>query len=206
MNASSITIGVTVFWDFENCAVPSSFSGTQIVSAIRNYCLSLGGGNVGEIKNIIAIGNQKMMKESLRKELQNCGVVLHDVPSSHKPNQSDFAILVELFKFVLDNKPPHTVIIITGDCDFVTIINTMRNRLYNIVLIHGSQVSDMLQKAANTCFVWDTFLKTFITSPINTIKQPKENTTKETISKKQIENTSKQPKEKHSQKAVRKQQ
>lgn len=71
--------------------------------------------------------------------MQESGVLLHDV--TRKANSSDLAILVELLKLVIDNKPPHCIILISGDRDFANVISTLTARKYQVFLIHSPQVS-----------------------------------------------------------------
>eukprot|EP01118_Nematostelium_gracile_P015997 TRINITY_DN6539_c0_g1_i1.p1 TRINITY_DN6539_c0_g1~~TRINITY_DN6539_c0_g1_i1.p1 ORF type:complete len:523 (-),score=148.60 TRINITY_DN6539_c0_g1_i1:86-1654(-) len=151
------TLNTTVFWDFENCPIPANGQedGVTFVTALRNYAFSVG----GELKHTYAIGNLALMDDVARKELQKCGVSLHDVPSARKSNQSDFAILSELFKFVLDNPPPQQIVLISGDSDFTTIINTLRNRLYEVTLIHGPQTPKITASAASVSYLWSAFLQ-----------------------------------------------
>jgi hypothetical protein len=77
-------------------------------------------------------------QEELRAEMQESGVLLHDV--TRKANSSDLAILVELLKLVIDNKPPHCIILISGDRDFANVISTLTARKYQVFLIHSPQV------------------------------------------------------------------
>lgn len=78
------------------------------------------------------------LKEELRADMQESGVLLHDV--TRKANSSDLAILVELLKLVIDNKPPHCIILISGDRDFANVISTLTARKYQVFLIHSPQV------------------------------------------------------------------
>ena len=70
-------ISVTIFWDFENCPVPSEMKGFHVVSALRNYVKTVG----SLLKNISAFGNLNLLKQELRTDLQQSGVLLHDVSS-----------------------------------------------------------------------------------------------------------------------------
>ena len=78
-------------------------------------------------------------QDDLRADLQESGVLLHDV--TRKANSSDLAILVEILKLVIDSKPPHCIILISGDRDFANILSTLTFRKYQVYLIHSPQVS-----------------------------------------------------------------
>eukprot|EP01113_Clastostelium_recurvatum_P022384 TRINITY_DN2669_c0_g1_i2.p1 TRINITY_DN2669_c0_g1~~TRINITY_DN2669_c0_g1_i2.p1 ORF type:complete len:922 (+),score=223.04 TRINITY_DN2669_c0_g1_i2:122-2887(+) len=152
-NTASLLTPVTVFWDIENCGVPRNVRGTTVVSAIRKLSL-----RHGLLRNISAVGNLKSIKEELRIELQGSAVLMHDVPSG-KPSAADIAILVELLKLVCDSKPPHKIILISGDRDFSNVLNVLVFRGYEVILIHLPQVSDILKSAATQSIEWNAFLQ-----------------------------------------------
>ena len=68
---------------------------------------------------------------------------------------SDKMIIVDLLAFAIDNPSPATVILISGDRDFVYAISTLRHRRYRVVLIvpkYGSHIS--LKSQASTVLEW----------------------------------------------------
>lgn len=145
-------VPVNVFWDIENCAVPTTMKGVQVVNAIRSFALQR-----GILKNISAFANLKLIRDDLRADLQESGVLLHDV--TRKANSSDLAILVEILKLVIDNKPPHCIVLISGDRDFANILSTLTFRKYQVYLIHSPQASEVLRNAATDAFEWTQLLK-----------------------------------------------
>lgn len=145
-------VPVNVFWDIENCAVPTTMKGVQVVNAIRSFALQR-----GILKNISAFANLKLIKDDLRADLQESGVLLHDV--TRKANSSDLAILVEILKLVIDNKPPHCIVLISGDRDFANVLSTLTFRKYQVYLIHSLQASEVLKNAATEAFEWSQLLK-----------------------------------------------
>lgn len=70
--------------------------------------------------------------------MQESGVLVHDV--TRKSNSSDLAILVEILKLVIDYKPPHCIVLISGDRDFANVLSTLTFRKYQVYLIHSVQV------------------------------------------------------------------
>jgi uncharacterized LabA/DUF88 family protein len=135
--------------------------GVQVVNAIRSFALQR-----GILKNISAFANLKLIKvcwcpcsaiaifpakankkysnsfcaqDDLRADMQESGVLLHDV--TRKANSSDLAILVEILKLVIDNKPPHCIVLISGDRDFANVLSTLTFRKYQVYLIHSPQVT-----------------------------------------------------------------
>ena len=54
-------------------------------------------GQALQVLDIYAIGNLKIISDSTRKELQDCGVLTLDVASG-KPSAADMSIMVEVMK------------------------------------------------------------------------------------------------------------
>lgn len=89
-------------------------------------------------------------KTTLRSELQSSGVSLTDCPHNGRKDAADKMILVDMMAFALDNPPPATIVLISGDRDFVYALSTLRNRRYNIVLIVPNKgASIILRSQAN---------------------------------------------------------
>ncbi|KAM9987373.1 hypothetical protein ACTFIZ_005413 [Dictyostelium cf. discoideum] len=112
----------------------------------------------------MAFANLKLIKDELRSNLQECGVLLHDV-TRNKSNASDIAILVEILKLVIDNKPPHCIVLISGDRDFSNVLNTLTFRRYQVFLIHSTHASDVLKYSATASYEWISLLKCTIKAP-----------------------------------------
>jgi len=159
---TSKLVDVTVFWDIENCAVPSDIRGFQVVTAMRKFV----GKRQGILKNINAFGNLNQIRQELRAELQQSGVLLHDVPPG-KPSAADMALMVEFLKLVADHRPPHHVVLVSGDRDFSNVLNVLVFRGYEVTLIHLSNASEILIRAATVAIEWRSFLsgEAQLTSP-----------------------------------------
>eukprot|EP01116_Phalansterium_solitarium_P017951 TRINITY_DN4578_c0_g1_i8.p1 TRINITY_DN4578_c0_g1~~TRINITY_DN4578_c0_g1_i8.p1 ORF type:complete len:689 (+),score=174.46 TRINITY_DN4578_c0_g1_i8:102-2168(+) len=145
---------VTVLWDIENCPVPPDSSGMTVVSTLRSFAL-----RHGYLKTVSAIGTLQNIPDEVRAQLQSSGVSLHDVPPG---SSTDVAILVELLKLVADNRPPHTIVLISGDRDFSNVLNVLVFRRYEVVLIHLPQASEVLKGAAKSAYEWASFLQTHL--------------------------------------------
>lgn len=66
---------------------------------------------------------------------------------------ADRAILVDMFLFSLDNPPPSSIMLISGDVDFSAALHILDQRGYNIILVTPEGASAALTNAAK--FVWD---------------------------------------------------
>jgi len=159
-------VDVTVFWDIENCAVPSDIRGFHVVTAMRKFV----GKRQGILKNINAFGNLNQIRQELRAELQQSGVLLHDVPPG-KTSAADMALMVEFLKLVADHRPPHHVVLVSGDRDFSNVLNVLVFRGYEVTLIHLSNASEILKRAATEAIEWRTFLngEAQLSSPTNSV-------------------------------------
>lgn len=139
----------TIFWDFENCHVPTNVKLSTVYSMLKNLCteqqLTLG--------KIYAIGNiQKINSETL-VEMEDSNIILKSV-SSGKKEAADQFIYVEVVQDVIDFKPPHTMIFITSDGGFTKLLNTLDSNNYSTILIHQSIASKALIESANKTFSW----------------------------------------------------
>lgn len=60
-----------------------------------------------------------------------------------------------MLAFAIDNPPPATIVLISGDKDFVYALGVLRNRRYNIVLVVPSRGAPIiLRSQANTILEW----------------------------------------------------
>jgi len=141
-----------VFWDFENCPPPSGMPGYYVVENLRKVVHRFG--SMIALKAYLQI-TDSTSKKSLRSELQSSGVSLIDCPHNGRKDAADKMILVDMLAFALDTPPPATIVLISGDRDFVYALSTLRNRKYNIVLIVPNKgASIILKSQANMILEW----------------------------------------------------
>ncbi|ORX49226.1 DUF537-domain-containing protein [Piromyces finnis] len=141
-----------VFWDFENCPPPSGMPGYYVVENLRRVIHRFG--SMITLKAYLQI-TDSTSKKSLRSELQSSGVSLIDCPHNGRKDAADKMILVDMLAFALDTPPPATIVLISGDRDFVYALSTLRNRKYNIVLIVPNKgASIILKSQANMILEW----------------------------------------------------
>lgn len=101
-----------------------------------------------------AYGDFNAFPRRLREGCQRTGVKLIDVPNGRK-DAADKAILVDMFLFALDNPPPSSIMLISGDVDFSPALHILGQRGYTVILVipSGVGVSSALSNAGS--FVWD---------------------------------------------------
>ncbi|EOA30439.1 hypothetical protein CARUB_v10013562mg [Capsella rubella] len=150
----SVTDGpVAVLWDIENCPVPSDVRPEDVASNIR-MAIELHPVISGPVVTFSAYGDFNGFPRRVREGCQRTGVKLVDVPNGRK-DASDKAILIDMFLFVLDNKPPSTIVLISGDVDFAPALHILGQRGYTVILVIPSGVYVNSALSSGGRFVWD---------------------------------------------------
>lgn len=150
---SSFDGPVAILWDIENCPVPSDVRAEDVAGNIR-MALQVHPVIKGAVMLFSAYGDFNSFPRRLREGCQRTGVKLIDVPNGRK-DAADKAILVDMFLFALDNPPPSSIMLISGDVDFAPALHILGQRGYTIILVipSGVGVSSALYNAGK--FVWD---------------------------------------------------
>ncbi|KAJ8763563.1 hypothetical protein K2173_002446 [Erythroxylum novogranatense] len=152
-NRSSFDGPVAILWDIENCPVPSDVRSEDVAGNIR-MALRVHPVIKGAVIMFSAYGDFNSFPRRVREGCQRTGVKLIDVPNGRK-DAADKAILVDLFLFALDNPPPSSIMLISGDVDFAPALHILGQRGYTVILVipSGVGVSSALISAGK--FVWD---------------------------------------------------
>ncbi|KAL8553340.1 hypothetical protein ACS0TY_001858 [Phlomoides rotata] len=152
-NRSPSHCPVAILWDMENCPVPSDVRPEDVGGNIR-MALRIHPVIDGAVTMFSAYGDFNAFPRRLREGCQRTGVKLIDVPNGRK-DAADKAILVDMFLFALDNRPPSSIMLISGDVDFAPALHILGQRGYTIILVipSGVGVSSALTNAGR--FVWD---------------------------------------------------
>ncbi|CAJ1939482.1 unnamed protein product [Sphenostylis stenocarpa] len=150
---SSLDGPVAILWDIENCPVPSDVRPEDVAGNIR-MALRVHPVIKGAVMLFSAYGDFNSFPRRLREGCQRTGVKLIDVPNGRK-DAADKAILVDMFLFALDNPPPSSIMLISGDVDFAPALHILGQRGYTVILVipGGVGVSSALCNAGK--FVWD---------------------------------------------------
>ncbi|KAI3987750.1 hypothetical protein MKX01_028484 [Papaver californicum] len=152
-NITSSQGPVAILWDIENCPVPSDVRPEDVAGNIR-MALRVHPIIQGAVTLFSAYGDFNAFPRRLREGCQRTGVKLVDVPNGRK-DAADKAILVDMFLFALDNPPPSSILLISGDVDFSPALHILGQRGYTVILVipAGVGVSSALSNAGR--FVWD---------------------------------------------------
>ncbi|XP_024979369.1 uncharacterized protein LOC112516521 [Cynara cardunculus var. scolymus] len=144
---------IAILWDMENCPVPSDIRPEDVAGNIR-MALRVHPVLEGAVNMFSAYGDFNGFPRRLREGCQRTGVKLIDVPNGRK-DAADKAILVDMFLFALDNPPPSSIMLISGDVDFSSALHVLGQRGYTVILVipSGVGVSSALSNAGS--YVWD---------------------------------------------------
>ncbi|KAI0362703.1 DUF537-domain-containing protein [Trametes cingulata] len=150
MNASN---NVAVFWDYENCALPATEPSYTIINKIRRLAHQYG--SVKTFKAYLEYPEQTSPKSmALRSELQSCGVSLIDCPHNGRKDVADKMMMVDMMAHAIDNPAPATIILISGDRDFVYAVSILSLRQYRIVLLAPRCAHGGLKGQADAVYNW----------------------------------------------------
>ncbi|KAG8048600.1 hypothetical protein GUJ93_ZPchr0009g1559 [Zizania palustris] len=153
IQGNSVLGPVAIFWDIENCPVPSDVRPEDVAGNVR-MALRLHPVVKGAVTMLSAYGDFNAFPRRLREGCQRTGVKLVDVPNGRK-DAADKAILVDMFLFALDNRPPSSIMLISGDVDFAPALHILGQRGYTIVLAIPSSVTVSSALSSAGSFVWD---------------------------------------------------
>lgn len=143
----------SVFWDIENCHVPKN----KKVSDIKQAIYKLANEYDIIINNISAIGSSKIFRTDLEDELKDEGILFENM-NEHKANGADMKLLYKIMAMILKTPPPYTIILISGDSDFLPLIKILKEHEYSTILIHTIKAKSELITAANISLTWNKLL------------------------------------------------
>lgn len=146
---------ISVYWDIENCAVPTGVSAYDIVKKVRREFYR----GHREVEFSVACDIAQMKKEVV-DELNDAQVTVVHISSDRK-NSADEKLRVKLRRFsdaykLLGSK----IVLITGDVDFASEVHEMRyHHLIHVVLIHNDQAKRILVDCANESIRYSSFVQ-----------------------------------------------
>lgn len=146
-------VPVAIFWDYENCS-PRHSAGYTVIDNIRQIAHNYG--TVKLFKAYLELSEQNSSRSlSLLSELQSCGVSLTDCPHNGRKDVADKMMIVDMLTYAIDTPAPATIILISGDRDFVYAVSILRFRRYNVVVIAPPTAHSSLKSGASDILDWD---------------------------------------------------
>ncbi|KAM0836789.1 hypothetical protein ACQ4PT_062069 [Festuca glaucescens] len=153
---ASKAVKVSVWWDFENCAVPQNVNVCRVAQRVSAALRAAG---VRGPLSITAFGDVQQLSRGTQEALAATGVAISHVPSSGK-NSSDRSFLADLVYWVAQNPPPAHFFLISGDKDFANILYRLRMSNYNILLAcPGNRTTSVLCNAATVMWPWEALVR-----------------------------------------------
>ncbi|XP_018419711.1 PREDICTED: meiosis arrest female protein 1 [Nanorana parkeri] len=144
---------IGVFWDIENCSVPSSRSAVTVVKRIRERFFK----GHREAEFICVCDISKENKEVI-EELNNCQVTVAHINATAK-NAADDKLRQSLRRFADTHTSPATVVLVSTDVNFALELSDLRHRHgFHIILVHKNQASEALLHHAHELICFEEFI------------------------------------------------
>ncbi|XP_029311760.1 meiosis regulator and mRNA stability factor 1 isoform X4 [Cottoperca gobio] len=135
---------VGVFWDIENCSVPSGRSAGAVVQRIRGRFFQ--GHREAEFICVCDISKEN---KAVIQELNNCQVTVAHINATAK-NAADDKLRQSLRRFAETHTAPATVVLVSSDVNFASELSDLRHRHgFQVILIHGNHASSALLQHAH---------------------------------------------------------
>lgn len=135
---------VGVFWDIENCSVPSGRSAGAVVQRIRNRFFQ--GHREAEFICVCDISKES---KAVIQELNNCQVTVAHINATAK-NAADDKLRQSLRRFAETHTAPATVVLVSSDVNFASELSDLRHRHgFQVILVHGNHTSSALLQHAH---------------------------------------------------------
>lgn len=135
---------VGVFWDIENCSVPSGRSAAAVVERIRSHFFQ--GHREAEFICVCDINKES---KSVIEELNNCQVTVAHINATAK-NAADDKLRQSLRRFAETHTAPATVVLVSSDVNFASELSDLRHRHgFQVILVHSNHASPALLQHAN---------------------------------------------------------
>ncbi|XP_034286121.1 meiosis regulator and mRNA stability factor 1 isoform X4 [Pantherophis guttatus] len=144
---------IGVFWDIENCSVPSGRSAVTVVQRIREKFFK----GHREAEFICVCDISKENKEVI-EELNNCQVTVAHINATAK-NAADDKLRQSLRRFADTHAAPATVVLVSTDVNFALELSDLRHRHgFHIILVHKNQASEALLHHAHELIRFEEFI------------------------------------------------
>uniref|UniRef100_A0A7M4EUF8 Meiosis regulator and mRNA stability factor 1 n=1 Tax=Crocodylus porosus TaxID=8502 RepID=A0A7M4EUF8_CROPO len=144
---------IGVFWDIENCSVPTGRSAIAVVQRIREKFFK----GHREAEFICVCDISKENKEVIQ-ELNNCQVTVAHINATAK-NAADDKLRQSLRRFADTHTAPATVVLVSTDVNFALELSDLRHRHgFHIILVHKNQASEALLHHAHQLIHFEEFI------------------------------------------------
>ena len=145
------------FWDIENVPIPGKQKPFDIVQSIRN---KFGSGTALKEDSFSCFCDCAKISSDNQLSLRHANVRIVHIPAKAKSGAADREILLELDRFERAHSTPATVVLISGDIDFVQKLNDLRYRAgFYVIVIHNKPAKEELKQTVSAHYPWESFLQ-----------------------------------------------
>jgi hypothetical protein len=145
---------VTFFWDIENVPIPKGKKPFDIVQRIRDKLVVEPGFQEADFS---CYCNINTISQENQQNLSHAAVRIIHVPD-RKPGAVDRQIMLDLDRFERTHRPPATVVLISGDIDFVGKLSDLRHQArFHVIVIHNKPAKEELKATVNEHYSWELF-------------------------------------------------
>ncbi|CAF1237511.1 unnamed protein product [Rotaria magnacalcarata] len=145
---------ISFFWDIENVPIPKGQKPFDIVQRIRQKLVVESGLQEADFS---CFCNINTISQNNQRNLHHANVRIVHVPD-RKPGAVDRQIMLELDRFERIHRPPATVVLISGDIDFVGKLSDLRHQAgFHVIVIHNKPAKDELKATVHTHYPWEYF-------------------------------------------------
>ncbi|KAL5555756.1 hypothetical protein UlMin_037992 [Ulmus minor] len=151
----SHNVGISVWWDFENCGLPAGINVFKVAHAITAAVRA--NGLKGPIQ-ITAFGDVFDLSRANQRALSSTGINLSHIPRCGK-NGAGRSLVLDLMYWVSQNSPPAHLFLISGEEDLASVLHRVRMKNYNVLLASPENAPDVLCSAASIMWHWHDLLR-----------------------------------------------
>ncbi|CAF3507963.1 unnamed protein product [Rotaria socialis] len=145
---------ISFFWDIENVPIPKGQKPFDIVQRIRQKLVVESGLQEADFS---CFCNINTISQDNQHNLHHANVRIVHVPD-RKSGAVDRQIMLELDRFERIHRPPATVVLISGDIDFVGKLSDLRHQAgFHVIVIHNKPAKDELKATVHTHYPWEYF-------------------------------------------------
>ena len=145
---------VSFFWDIENVCIPRSQTAFDVVQRLRQRLVIEP--KLREI-GFTCYGDINIIPKEHQISLSHANVRIAHVPD-RKSGAADRQILLDLDRFERAQRPPATIVLISGDIDFVGKLSDLRHQVgFHVIVVHNKPAKKELKATVNAHYPWEMF-------------------------------------------------
>ena len=155
---------ISFFWDIENVPIPKGQKPFEIVQRIRQKLVIETGLQEADFS---CYCNINTISQENQQSLHHAAVRIIHVPD-RKPGAADRQIMLDLDRFERVVRPPATIVLISGDIDFVGKLSDLRHQArFHVIVIHNKPAKEELKATVHAHYPWEYFTQPQLQQPVS---------------------------------------